>query len=244
MRELFPFVRELANKAPLVSPSILAADFANLEREIHRVEEAGAQILHIDVMDGHFVPNISLGVPVLASVRKATSLPLDVHLMITNPEKYIRPFADAGADTLIFHVEAVPEPLELLGKIREMGKAPGLSLNPATPADSLLPFIQEADIVLTMSVNPGFGGQKFIPDVLGKIRAFRKAARPGTLLSIDGGIGEATIAQAAEAGANMFVAGTSVFEAADCAARMASMRALALEGERSWKAGLKGSRED
>lgn len=230
MMESFPWVRKLVEEKPIINPSLLAADFANLESEIRKAEEAGARVLHVDVMDGHFVPNISVGVPVVASIRKITKLPLDVHLMISEPEKYVEAFAEAGADSILFHIEVVPDPTALLTKIRGLGAAPGLVLNPGTPAEAILPFIQDADIVLTMSVQPGFGGQKFKPEVLDKVRAFKKAARPDTLLSIDGGIDKRTVKEAAEAGVDMFVAGTSVFDAEDCRERIELLRQLAREG--------------
>ncbi len=200
----FPWVQELCRHKPVICPSLLAADFANLQREIRLVEEAGARVLHVDVMDGHFVPNISIGVPVVASIRKITRLPLDVHL-------------------------AVPEPEELIGRIRALGAAPGLVLNPKTPAEAVLPYAPLADILLTMSVQPGFGGQKFMPGVLEKVRKFKQVARSDTLLSIDGGIGKWTINEAARAGADMFVAGTSVFDAVNYAERIRLLRRLAAE---------------
>lgn len=225
----FPWVQELCRHKPVICPSLLAADFANLQREIRLVEEAGARVLHVDVMDGHFVPNISIGVPVVASIRKITRLPLDVHLMISDPARYAEPFIEAGADSLLFHIEAVPEPVELIGRIRALGAAPGLVLNPKTPAEAVLPYAPLADILLTMSVQPGFGGQKFMPGVLEKVRKFKQVARSDTLLSIDGGIGKWTINEAARAGADMFVAGTSVFDAVNYAERIRLLRRLAAE---------------
>ena len=234
-KESFPWVRELVGHKPIISPSLLAADFANLEKEIRLVEEAGAKVLHVDVMDGHFVPNISVGVPVVASIRKITNLPLDVHLMISDPGKYLRPFADAGADSLLVHIETVPEPTAILDKIRELGVAPGLVINPETPASALIPFVREADIILTMSVHPGFGGQAFIPEVLDKVRAFKEQVRPDALLSIDGGIDQRTITDAARAGVDMFVAGTAVFGAEDYRERMALLAHIAQGGESGGK---------
>ena len=228
-RTSFPWVRELARHKPIICPSLLAADFANLQREIRLAEEGGARVLHVDVMDGHFVPNISIGVPVVASIRKITRLPLDVHLMISDPGRYAEAFVKAGADSLLFHIEAVPEPTALIEKIRALGAAPGLVLNPGTPASAVLPYARQADILLTMSVQPGFGGQRFKPEVLEKVRAFKKAVRPDTLLSIDGGIGKWTIEEAARAGVDMFVAGTSVFDAVNYAQRINLLRSLALK---------------
>lgn len=225
--ESFPWVKELAAEQPVIAPSLLAADFARLGDEVKKLEDAGARVLHVDVMDGHFVPNISVGLPVIASLRKITKLPLDVHLMITDPERYARSFADAGADSILFHIEAVPEPTELLQKIRNLGAAPGLVLNPGTSVESVLPYVGDCDIVLTMSVQPGFGGQAFKPEVLSKVQTLKTAVRPDTLLSIDGGIGAKTITAASQAGIGMFVTGTSLFNAEDYAERLAELRRLA-----------------
>lgn len=213
---------------PLLNPSILAADFGNLEREIRRIEEAGAKIVHLDIMDGHFVPNLSIGVPVVATVRKITRLPLDVHLMISNPEKYIGPFREAGADFLTVHIEVVPDPVEILTEIRRLGAFPGLSLNPPTPVEALLPFVEYCDLILTMSVMPGFGGQKFDLRALDKIRILKGACSPEMLLSVDGGVNEATIRDCVEAGANLLVAGTAVFGAEDYTKQMRKLREIAI----------------
>lgn len=209
--ESFPWVRDLVEEAPVIAPSLLAADFADLRRELARIKESGVKVLHIDVMDGHFVPNISIGVPIVESLRKATDMKLDVHLMISNPEKYVEAFRKAGADSLLIHIEAVPNPVELLRKIRDLGAAPGLVINPGTPAEAVFPYIEEADLFLTMSVQPGFGGQAFRPEVLEKVRQLKKRARPDTIFSIDGGIHPSTIAPCAEAGVQMFIAGTAIF---------------------------------
>lgn len=222
-----PWVAELSKRKPVIAPSLLAADFARLGEEVRRVEAAGARVLHVDVMDGHFVPNISIGVPVVESLRKITKLPLDVHLMITDPARYAEPFIRAGADSVLFHIEAVPEPTELLRKIRSLGAAAGLVINPQTPVETVLPFVDDCDIVLTMSVQPGFGGQAFKPEVLDKVRVLKERVRPDVLLSIDGGIGLGTISEAAEAGVDLFVAGTAVFGADDYGERMAKLEELA-----------------
>jgi ribulose-phosphate 3-epimerase len=214
------WVADLVAKCPLINPSLLAADFGNLEREIRRVEQAGAQILHLDIMDGHFVPNLSIGVPVVAAVRRITELPLDVHLMLSEPQKYVKPFRKAGADLITVHIEVLDDPRPLLDEIRQLGAAAGLSLNPPTPIEKLAPFIRDADIVLTMSVMPGFGGQAFDPVALEKIAYIREHAAPNTLISVDGGINENTIADCAQAGANLFVAGTAVFDTDDYAEQM------------------------
>ena len=206
-----PWIADLVARQPLINPSILAADFANLEREIRRVEEAGVQILHLDIMDGHFVPNLSIGVPVVEAVRRMTKLPLDVHLMLLEPQKFVKPFRNAGADLITVHIEVLDDPRLLLDEIRSLGAAAGLAHNPPTPMEKLLPFIADCDIVLTMSVMPGFGGQKFNPAVLEKIATIKKLARPNTLISVDGGINEKTITDCAKAGCNLFVTGTAVF---------------------------------
>ena len=211
---------ELAAKCPLINPSLLAADFGNLEREIRRVEQAGAQILHLDIMDGHFVPNLSIGVPVVAAVRRMTELPLDVHLMLSEPQKYVKPFREAGADLITVHIEVLDDPRPLLDEIRRLGAAAGLAHNPPTPMEKTAPFLRDADLVLTMSVMPGFGGQAFEPVALKKIAFIREHADPDTLISVDGGVNESTIADCARAGANLFVAGTAIFAATDYSERM------------------------
>ncbi|GHT10857.1 ribulose-phosphate 3-epimerase [Planctomycetales bacterium] len=195
---------------PLINPSLLAADFADLRRDIRQLEEAGAEILHLDIMDGHFVPNLSIGVPVVEAVRRTTELPLDVHLMLDNPEPFLPVFRQAGADFLSIHIEVVPDPRPLFDVIRKLGAAPGIVSNPPTPAEKVLPFVNDADLILTMCVMPGFGGQKFNPLVLDKIRQIRHVAGADKLLSVDGGIGMETIKTVAEAGANLFVTGTAL----------------------------------
>ena len=214
------WVADLVAKCPLINPSLLAADFGNLEREIRRVEQARAQILHLDIMDGHFVPNLSIGVPVVEAVRRITELPLDVHLMLSEPQKYVKSFRKAGADLISVHIEVLDDPRPLLDEIRQLGAAAGLAHNPPTPMGKLAPFLRDADLVLTMSVMPGFGGQAFDPVALEKIAYIREHAAPDTLISVDGGINESTIADCARAGVNLFVAGTAVFAAADYTERM------------------------
>ena len=227
--EIGSWTREfVANKATIV-PSLLASDFANLESEIRRLEQGGAKVLHVDVMDGVFVPNISVGLPVLASIRKVTNLKLDVHLMIVQPERYVDAFRKAGADSITFHVEASSEPRSLLRRIRELGAAPGLALNYGTRVEKILPFVEDADILLTMSVPAGFGGQKFRVDVLDAIRKMREVAGDEKLFEIDGGIDLDTISLAASAGVNFFVAGTGVFRAQDYGAQLNLLREKALE---------------
>ena len=197
-----------------IAPSILAADFANLTEEIRAVEEAGADWLHIDVMDGHFVPNLTIGPPVVASLRKVTGLPLDVHLMIEKPDNYLETFVQAGADLLTVHVETCPHLHRTLQCIHKLGKKAGVALNPTTPLIFLEPILEEVDLILIMSVNPGFGGQEFIPQTLKRIQTVRKWIKKYNLkvdLEVDGGINENTLSQVVKAGANVFVAGSAIF---------------------------------
>jgi len=213
-----------------ILPSLLAADFAKLGDDIARVEQAGVGMLHFDVMDGHFVPNISFGVPVLKSVRRVTKSLLDVHLMITDPDRYIGAFADAGADLISVHQEVCPHLDRTLREIQRHKVRAGVVLNPATPVATLSEVLDVADFVLLMSVNPGFGGQKFLPHVLGKARqldALRRARGLALPIEIDGGVGPENVAECAAAGVNWMVAGSSVFGAADPAAAVREMQRLA-----------------
>jgi len=197
-----------------IAPSILAADFLKLGEEMKAAEQAGADRFHVDVMDGQFVPNISLGVPVLKAMRRGTSLPLETHLMIDQPERYVEAFAQAGADTLIVHQENSIHLDRTLQMIKEVGKRAGIALNPSTPAAVLEEVLEKLDLVLVMTVNPGFGGQSFIEYPLKKIRQLRKMLyerNPGCELEVDGGIDAQTAPRVAEAGANVLVAGTAVF---------------------------------
>ncbi|MDL1955626.1 MAG: ribulose-phosphate 3-epimerase [Candidatus Desulfofervidus auxilii] len=197
-----------------IAPSILSADFANLAVEIKAVEKAGADWIHIDVMDGHFVPNLTIGPPVIACLRQVTKLPLDVHLMIEKPERYIEEFVKAGADILTVHVETCIHLHRTLQFIRYFGKKAGVALNPATPLCFLEPILKEVDLVLIMSVNPGFGGQEFISQALDRIQTVRRWIEENQLkidLEVDGGINEKTISAVAKAGANVFVAGSAIF---------------------------------
>jgi ribulose-phosphate 3-epimerase len=201
-----------------IAPSILAADFAHLGGAIRAVEQAGVSILHVDVMDGHFVPNISIGVPVVASLRKATRLTLDVHLMIENPEHYIGAFAAAGADMISVHQEATPHLDRALSMVQEHGCKPGAVLNPATPVSVLSEVLGKVDHVLIMSVNPGFGGQSFIPGAIEKIRQLRQMRERYNAvfcIEVDGGIGPENVSDVVRAGAEILVAGTSVFHTPD-----------------------------
>jgi ribulose-phosphate 3-epimerase len=210
-----------------IAPSILAADFGKLAAEVDAVARAGADWIHVDVMDGHFVPNLTIGPPVLKALRRATKLPLDVHLMIEEPERSLAEYAAAGADRIGVHVETSPHLHRTLQQIRALGKQACVVLNPGTPAAAVEPVLAEIDQVLVMSVNPGFGGQSFIEGVLPKLAQIRRWIDERELaveLEVDGGITPDTIERAARAGANVFVAGTAVFGAADYAAAIADLR--------------------
>ncbi|MGH9581026.1 MAG: ribulose-phosphate 3-epimerase [Terriglobales bacterium] len=215
-----------------IAPSILAADFATLGDAIRAVERGGARILHVDVMDGHFVPNISIGVPVVASLRKATQLTLDVHLMIESPERYIDAFAEAGADMISVHQEATPHLHRAVHAIKEHGRKAGVVVNPGTPVSTLTEILPEVDYVLVMSVNPGFGGQSFIPGAIDKIaqlRQMRSGYTQAFRIEVDGGIGPGTVASVVRAGAEILVAGSSVFRTPDPAAAVRELQRLASE---------------
>lgn len=203
-------------KAPIIAPSILAANFAHLDREIEAI--SNADWIHVDIMDGHFVPNLSFGPDVTATVNKLSDKILDVHLMIENPEKWVERYIEAGADTVIFHVEATDNPAALADRIRELGARSAFSLRPGTPIEDYLDILEHFDEVLIMSVEPGFGGQSFMPDQLEKVRTLRRIIDEKGLditIEIDGGISLDTIAAAAEAGCDAFVAGSAVYKAED-----------------------------
>jgi ribulose-phosphate 3-epimerase len=225
----------LREAAPVVLPSLLLCDFGNLEREIRTLEAAGVRALHLDVMDGHFVPNLTYGMPIVEACRRLTSLPIDVHLMISEPQKYIRPFFDAGADNLTIHVEAVADPhsdaggglRSVLQEIRSLGAGAGLALNPATPLSAVEPALDLCDLVLVMSVPAGFGGQTFHPVAIEKLRQLRQITRPDVLLEVDGGISGKTIALCAQAGAQLFVVGSAIFQRSDYAAAVSELTSLA-----------------
>ena len=202
----------------MIAPSILSADFTRLGDEIRAVEAAGADVIHVDVMDGHFVPNITIGPLVVRAVRAVTDLPVDVHLMITDPDRYLKDFIDAGADWVTVHVEACVHLHRTLTCIKDLGRKAGAVLNPATSLTTLENVLAEVDLVMLMSVNPGFGGQSFIPSAIEKIRRLRQmldAVNPGAGIEVDGGIGPATIGAVAEAGANIFVAGSAIYGQAE-----------------------------
>ena len=213
----------------VVAPSILSADFLNLGAQVRAVDEAGADWIHVDVMDGRFVPNITIGPPIVAALRKATAKPLDVHLMIVEPEKYVEAFAKAGADHILVHAEwsSTNHLHRVLAQIKDLGKKAGAVLNPATPPEILDYVLPYCDIILVMSVNPGFGGQKFLPDVIPKIARLRMSAQDRGLtpwIEVDGGINAETAAQVIAAGADALVAGAYIYGAADYAKAIASLR--------------------
>jgi ribulose-phosphate 3-epimerase len=217
----------MARNTIRIAPSILSADFARLADEVARVETGGADLLHVDVMDGHFVPNLTVGPPIIASLRKVTKLPLDVHLMITNADACIRDFADAGADYLTVHVEACRHLHRTVQAIKERGLKAGVSLNPATPLSSVEEILPDVDLLLIMSVNPGCGGQSFIPASLSKIeraRAMIERAGSRALLEVDGGVKVENAAQIVTAGADILVSGSAIFSGKDYGATIKAMR--------------------
>ena len=210
----------------IISPSILSADFANLERDIKLVEDCGADWIHVDVMDGHFVPNITIGVPVVKSLRKITDLPLDVHLMIENPDKYIEPFANAGADILTFHYEAVEENniLNVVDLIKSFGVKVGISIKPKTAPEVLRPYLDKVDMVLVMTVEPGFGGQSFMSDCAEKIKYIKANAPENLIIQVDGGINAKTGKICKDYGSNSLVAGSYIYGAKDVKSAIQSLK--------------------
>lgn len=201
-----------------MAPSILSADFSHLAEQVKLVEEAGAEILHIDIMDGHFVPNLTFGPALVKSLRKESKMRFDVHLMVEYPEKYIEDFADAGADHISFHIEATPHAHRVIQQIKERGITAGIAVNPATPLDGLKYILQDLDMVVLMTVNPGFGGQKFIPNVVPKIQVLSRhleQIQSSCQIEVDGGINLKTAPMVAKAGAQILVAGSAVFSQAD-----------------------------
>jgi ribulose-phosphate 3-epimerase len=211
-------------RRPVIAPSMLKCDFGNLHREVELLQAAGAEVLHLDVMDGHFVPNLSYGPMVIERLRPLTALPFDAHLMISEPGRYLEAYVAAGCQAITFHVEAVPDCAPLLERVRRAGCLAGIALNPETPVSAIDSALTVCDLVLVMSVEPGFGGQQFRSECLEKVRSVRQRVRPGTLVSIDGGIGPDNIAAAAEAGADVFVVGSAIFDRADYGEALRALR--------------------
>ncbi len=223
-----------------LAPSILAADFAFLGRDVEAIARGGADLVHVDVMDGHFVPNITIGVPVVRALKRVTSLPLDVHLMIADPDRYLEAFVDAGAAMLSVHLEVLPHLHRTIGEIKRLGAKAGVVLNPSTPASLLEEVAGDVDFVLVMSVNPGFGGQRFIPHSLVKIRAVRAvldaAGNTAAPVEVDGGVDLTTVAAVVEAGADILVAGQAIFgggQAESAARQLKAAAVTARQGRRS-----------
>ncbi len=217
-----------------IAPSLLSCDFSIMGQEVERMDRAGADWMHLDVMDGHFVPNLTFGAPVIKAVRRYSNKPFDVHLMISEPLRYIDDFAKAGADIITFHVESDSDIDATIERIRTMGAKPGLVIKPNTPAWVVFPYLEKIDLVLVMTVEPGFGGQSFMENMLPKVRQIREECRRrdiDLLIEADGGIGEATIAACAEAGVDVCVAGTAVFKASNAGEAIAQLKALCGDAE-------------
>jgi ribulose-phosphate 3-epimerase len=210
--------RGFAVTAPRIAPSILDCDFRRLDAQLQLIADAGCEMFHLDVMDGHFVPNLSIGVPIVQAVSDATDRFLDTHLMIDDPDRYAGAFAKAGSDNITFHVEASPNPADTIRRIRDLGCQVGVALNPATPADAVYGIVGDVDMILVMTVWPGFGGQTFIEECLPKIRELSERLRPDQRLEIDGGVNMQTVARAVQAGADTLVAGSAIYRTPDPAA--------------------------
>ncbi len=219
---------KLRAAAPAVLPSLLLCDFGNLQRELGALEEARVEGLHLDVMDGHFVPNLTYGLPIVQAIRTLTTLPLDVHLMIDNPGDFIEHYYKAGADVMTIHAEAVADPRPVLGEIRRLGAAAGLAINPATPVATIRSCLEHCDLVLVMSVQPGFGGQAFDPIALDKLREVKRQVPRSVLIEVDGGVKNENIAACRRAGAELLVVGSAIFRSRDYARAVTSLAELAL----------------
>ncbi len=215
-----------------IAPSLLSADFAHLADQIARVEQAGADLLHLDIMDGHFVPNLSFGVPVVESIARCTDLLLDTHLMISDPARYAPAFVEAGSGSITFHIEVAEEPAALVALIRDLGVRVGVALNPDTPVERIEPILPDVDLVLVMTVQPGFGGQRFRRDCLSKIEWVARRLDRGQWLEVDGGISPATAPDAVRAGADTLVAGHAIFRQDDPGQALCGLRSAALEAAR------------
>lgn len=214
----------------MIAPSMLKCDFGNLHQEVERLDRAGFPLLHLDVMDGHFVPNLSYGPMVIRSLRRLTDTPFDAHLMISDPARYLQEYLDAGCEAITFHIEAVNDPTELLAEIRRNDVVAGLAINPETPLEAVEPWLDQCDLLLVMSVKPGFGGQAFMSEVLPKVRRARELGGERLIISMDGGVAAGTIEQCAGAGTDLFVAGSSIFDEPDYASagnRLAEIAAAA-----------------
>jgi ribulose-phosphate 3-epimerase len=220
-------LESLRSSAPAVLPSLLLCDFGNLEREIGHLQEAGVKALHLDVMDGVFVPNFTYGMTIVEAVRRLTDLPLDVHLMMQSPQNYVRQFRDAGADVLTVHVEAVDDPSAVLSAITQLDLGAGLAINPSTDFSTVEPYLSQCDLLLVMSVEAGFGGQSFHESALERLRRARELAGERLILEVDGGVNEETISRCAAAGAQLFVVGSGIFKASDYGAAVDRLNRLA-----------------